>query len=72
MAAFETEETFKVNPDCTGEKTYTTKIKELNLTLPGKAAIIFIPGSSEFRMMIVNPGDVVSREYKKMFNSTLF
>ena len=72
VGQIEMQETFKINPDCTGEKTYIMKIPTLNLTLPGKATFVFIPGGVEFRMMLVNAGDVVTCKYQKMFNSTQF
>ncbi len=72
VASFEGEESYKVNADCTGDKTYTLKIKDLGLTLPGKATVVFMPHGQEFRIMLLNAGDVVSCEYKKMFNTLVF
>ena len=72
VSAIEMEEKFTINPDCTGEKTYTMKIAELNLTLSGKATFILMPGGHELQMMLLNPGDTITCEYKKMANSPLF
>ncbi len=65
----ELEESFKVNPDCTGEKTYT--LKAPGGSLPGKATVVYMPNGLEFRIMTLVPGDVVTCEYKKMFNTLL-
>ncbi len=71
VSPVELESTLKVNPDCTGEGTYTITIKALGLSLPGKVTVVVMPHGQEFRAMLVNPGEGVSCELKKMFNTLL-
>lgn len=68
--AFTTTEAFTVNADCTGERTYQVTIPAFGYTSPSlPAAAVFTPKADEFKVMPLNPGDVVICEYKRISNS---
>ena len=65
--AFTTTESFTVNSDCTGERSYQVTIPAFGYTSPSlSGAAVFTPKSDEFKVMPLNPGDVVMCEYKKI------
>jgi len=65
----ELEGTFGVNPDCTGELDYTVRAHDPELVMPGKASVMYLPRELEFHTLILAPGDVITCEYKKMYNA---
>ncbi len=62
--SFGMDETFTVSPDCTADKAYTFKLS--SGTMAGKAKAIAMPAAGEIRVLIVEAGEVVMCEYKKM------
>jgi hypothetical protein len=62
---FETKGTFTAKPDCSGEKSYELTVPGLGI-IPGKAAVVYLPLSGEFKIILLNPGDAITCVYKRI------